>query len=235
MRLHRLHLERYGGFEDAVLDLPPPEGATDVTIVLGPNEAGKSTAFAAWLDLLYGMKDGRHPAAWRHPRKNLRIGAEVEAGGTTRHLTRLPTRTDALRDGAGSPIAQAELATLLHGLERKAYRNRFSLDRAMLEAGGQQIAKGDGDLGALLFAGVSGLPGIHAAIGEAASAAEAFHKPHGRATTLALAKKELQGLAADLAQPLWILHPIVRMCGSLRQDCCHAKKHRAGHAQVHEE
>ena len=55
MRLDRLTLERYGHFEGAVLDFgTPPADGPDVTVIFGPNEAGKSTAYAAWLDFLFG-------------------------------------------------------------------------------------------------------------------------------------------------------------------------------------
>ena len=53
MRFERLHLERYGIFEDAAFDF----GGTDATlhVVHGPNEAGKSTVLSAIGDLLFGI------------------------------------------------------------------------------------------------------------------------------------------------------------------------------------
>ena len=180
MRLRRLYLRRFGGFSDAVLDLPQPEGA-DVTVVLGPNEAGKSTAFAGWLDLLFGIPT-QTPAAWRFERKDLEIAAEIELGGTTRTLQRLPTRADNLRDDDGSVMGQGEVDAMLYGLDRNGYRTRFSLDRAMLERGGTEIAKGEGDLGALLFAGMAGLPGVQGALAQTKEAADAFFRIEGRRT-----------------------------------------------------
>ena len=83
MRLRRLDLTRYGGFEGATLDLPRPDGA-DVTVIIGPNEADKSTAFDAWLDLLYGFPTKSHPRAWRVERRELDVSAIVETGGQAR-------------------------------------------------------------------------------------------------------------------------------------------------------
>ncbi|MEZ5740555.1 MAG: AAA family ATPase [Burkholderiaceae bacterium] len=52
MRLARLELLRYGRHEG--LRLAMPGGAHDFHLVVGPNEAGKSTIRAAITDLLYG-------------------------------------------------------------------------------------------------------------------------------------------------------------------------------------
>ena len=57
MRLDRLDLTRYGRFTDVRLDFPPPApDAPDLHVIFGPNEAGKSTLFSAWLDLLIVFK-----------------------------------------------------------------------------------------------------------------------------------------------------------------------------------
>ena len=58
MRLKRLDLARYGKFTDHVLDFGEAvAGQPDLHIVFGPNEAGKSTAMAAFLDLLFGIEN----------------------------------------------------------------------------------------------------------------------------------------------------------------------------------
>ncbi|NKF31058.1 AAA family ATPase, partial [Pseudomonas sp. BGM005] len=55
MRLRRLDLVRYGKFTDHSIDFGAARpGSPDLHIVYGLNEAGKSTTFAAYLDLLYG-------------------------------------------------------------------------------------------------------------------------------------------------------------------------------------
>ena len=191
MRLRRLHLKRYGGFADAVLDLPRPDGS-DVTVVLGPNETGKSTAFGAWLDLLFGIPVRNSPAAWRFPRNELAVAADLETARGPVDLHRLPTARDALRDADGSSVPEGEVAVLVHGLDRDGYRTRFSLDREMLEKGGRDIASARGDLGDLLFAGMAGLPGIQAALEATKAEADAFHRLGGRRT-------KTTGLGAGMA------------------------------------
>lgn len=62
MRLRRLDLTRYGKFTDRSIDFGErTDGQPDLHIIYGPNEAGKSTAFAAFLDLLFGI--GSQPSA----------------------------------------------------------------------------------------------------------------------------------------------------------------------------
>ena len=74
MRLRRLDLTRYGKFTNQILDFGPrPEGLPDLHIVYGPNEAGKSTAFAAFLDLLFGIGT-QSPFNFLHPYSTMRIG-----------------------------------------------------------------------------------------------------------------------------------------------------------------
>ena len=56
MRIERLSLARYGCFTDAELDF----AGEGLHVVVGPNEAGKSTSRSAVADLLFGFP-GRTP------------------------------------------------------------------------------------------------------------------------------------------------------------------------------
>lgn len=197
MRLRRLDLIRYGKFADVGLDFGPAGRASDVTVVFGNNEAGKSTAFAAWLDLLFGLPQ-RTPAAFRFERKELMIGATIETGDETLTLRRTGTRRDSLTDDSGRAIAESRMTQLLYGLDRDAYRTRFSLDDAVLRDGGEEIARARGDLGRLLHAGTSGLSGLTDALDEIESGVDAFHKKGGRATALAEGKRRLKEIEAAL-------------------------------------
>ncbi|TJW67441.1 MAG: hypothetical protein E5V29_18225, partial [Mesorhizobium sp.] len=67
MRIRRLDLTRYGKFTDHTIDFAErTKGNPDLHIVYGPNEAGKSTALAAVLDLLFGI-EMRSPYGFLHP------------------------------------------------------------------------------------------------------------------------------------------------------------------------
>ena len=78
MRFRKLGLRRYGKFTDAVIDFGErPVGAPDLHIVYGPNEAGKSTALSACMDLFYGI---HHQSRFNflHPYPTMRIEADLE-------------------------------------------------------------------------------------------------------------------------------------------------------------
>ncbi|MFD2175270.1 AAA family ATPase [Rhodobacter lacus] len=200
MRLNRLDLIRYGRFHEASLAFPTPAaGVPDVTLVHGPNEAGKSTAFNAFLELLYGMKAGGHRYAFRFERADLLIGAElVLPGRGPMTLLRNSKRNQSLTDAEGRPVAEAILSGALHGLGREAYLERFSLNDQGLREGGARIAGAQGDLGQLLHAGMSGLTSMSDTLATMTAQAESFYRRGARSGTLRMAKARLAEIAAEL-------------------------------------
>ena len=54
MRIASLDLIRYGRFENK--EIPFAKGASDFQMIVGPNEAGKTTIRAAISDLLFGFE-----------------------------------------------------------------------------------------------------------------------------------------------------------------------------------
>lgn len=199
MRLRHLDLIRYGRFTDRRLDFGPGGGESDVTIVYGENEAGKSTAFSAWLDLLFGLPL-QHPYDFIHARKDLMVGATLDTKEGPLTLRRTGQRQGSLTDAKGRAVDERRLSLLLHGLDRDAYRTRFSLDDAVLRQGGEEIARAKGDLGQLLHAGSSGLSGFADLLKQAEDEVEAFHKPRGRTTILAEGRNRLKEIDAALAE-----------------------------------
>lgn len=200
MRLNRLDLIRYGRFSDAQIVLPKPTGdAADVTVIYGPNEAGKSTAFTAYLELLFGMKARDHPYDFRFKRSDLLIGAELELPNRGRvALQRNGKKTQSLLDDQGRPVENTFLTAALHGLDREDYVERFSLNDEGLRQGGARIAGAQGDLGQLLHAGVSGLTNMAATLDQMAASANRFHKKGGRGTALKLGKDRLTEIGQEL-------------------------------------
>lgn len=199
MRLRRLHLAPYGRFADGALDFGAGRAGADVTVIYGPNEAGKSTTFAAWLDLLFGIP-GQTQYSFRHPRNTLRIGAEIETAEGALTLWRTGKRQASLTDGDGREVPQHRLDALLYGLGREAYRSRFSLDDSVLREGGEEILAAKGDLGEVLYAGTSGLSGLSAALADIAAGVDAVHRKGASTTVLAKGRKELATLNEALKE-----------------------------------
>lgn len=199
MRLRHLDLIRYGRFTDRRLDFGAGDGETDVTLVYGENEAGKSTAFSAWLDLLFGLPL-QHPYDFLHARKDLLVGATLDTDEGPLTLRRTGQRQGSLTDDNGRVVDERRLTLLLHGLDRDGYRTRFSLDDEVLRRGGEEIARAKGDLGQLLHAGSSGLSGFAELLKAAEEEVEGFHKPRGRTTVLAEGRHRLKEIDAALSE-----------------------------------
>ncbi len=200
MRLNALDITRYGKFTDHVIDFGRPvAGEPDLHIVYGPNEAGKSTAFAAFLDLLFGI-EARSRFSFIHPYSAMRIGASLDTADGACDLVRIKRPQRSLLDGNDRPIAETVLQGELGGLDREAYRMMFSLDDDTLEAGGESILASKGDLGQLLFSASTGLADLSRALIDLRTEADGFYKYRARSGALQELKTGLAALKAEREQ-----------------------------------
>lgn len=198
MRLSRLDLTRFGHFTDFSLDFGEPvPGKADLHIIFGPNEAGKTTAFEAYLDLLFGVPT-RSQYNFLHDYDNMRIGACLEIDGAEHELVRIKKRQNDLLDASGNPVGPAILARSLGGMNREQYRAMFSLDDETIEQGGDDILASHGDLGKLLFSAAAGLSDLSGVLDKAREAAEDFHKKSARKSFLAEARRQLKALEKEI-------------------------------------
>lgn len=210
MRLTTLDLTAYGHFSNARLVLPrPASGAPDLHIVYGPNEAGKSTLLAAWLDLLFGFPNVT-PYDFLHDKRALRVQAELcDATGRVHALARIKGNQNTLLDArTDQPLPEAVMAGLLEGLNRAAYGTMFSLDDATLVRGAQSIMASEGELGALLFQGTAGLAELGVRMRQMRAQADDWFSPRKRKTVLAehkvrLAELKDQRRDVDLTLGAW--------------------------------
>ncbi len=203
MRIARLDLTRYGRFSDYSLDFgAAPAKGPDFHIVYGLNEAGKSTAAAAILDLLFGIEErtaygaakGRASVPNWHAYNTMRIGARLELGGGAYEIARLKRDKNSLVDADNRPFNENVLKAELAGVDRDAFHMMFSLDEESLEQGGKAILASRGDLGQLLFAASAGLAAFSSQLDELRKTIEAFHRPRASTTELAKWKHELDEL-----------------------------------------
>ena len=197
MRLNRLDLTRYGKFTDQVIDFGSrTDGSCDLHIVYGPNEAGKSTLFSAWLDLLFGI-GAQSSYNFLHPYPNMRIGAAIEFDGRIQEFARIKRPQSSLLDGRDQPISDGALAVGLGGLDRDSYQTMFSLDDESLEQGGESILASRGDLGELLFSASAGLGELSQRLVQIRAETEEFYKPRAQKRLLGELKAELAELKAE--------------------------------------
>ena len=194
MRLNRLDLTRYGIFTDFSIAFGErTEERPDLHIIYGPNESGKSTTLAAFLDLLFGI-EMRSRYGFLHPYTTMRVGAEIELNGTAREFLRIKRPQKSLMDGGEKPISDGVILGELGGIDRASYATMFSLDDDTLEAGGESILASKGDLGQLLFSASAGLSDLSQKLAELRAEADGFYKFRGRGGELSELKTRLSDL-----------------------------------------
>ncbi|MBV8104423.1 MAG: AAA family ATPase [Hyphomicrobiales bacterium] len=203
MRIARLDLVRYGRFTDYRLDFgPAPANGSDFHIVYGLNEAGKSTAAAAILDLLFGIeKQSAYGAPevrtnW-HAYGAMRIGARLELAGRAYEVARVKRDKNSLVDADNRPLDETFIKAELAGVERAAFRMMFSLDDESLEKGGEAILESRGDLGQLLFSASSGLAEMSRRLVGLREKADSFFRPRAKSSELAEKKRALEALKEE--------------------------------------
>ena len=191
MRVNRLDLTRYGIFTDHCINFGERvSNAPDLHIIYGPNEAGKSTALAAFLDLVFGI-EARSRYAFRHPYPTMRIGGEIVINDISRKFSRIKRPQNSLLDEADNPISDGIILGDLGGIDRGSYRTMFSLDDDSLEAGGESILASKGDLGQLLFAASAGLSDLSQKLIDLRAEADGFYKYRARGGELSDFKERL--------------------------------------------
>ncbi|MDP9896776.1 uncharacterized protein YhaN [Variovorax boronicumulans] len=169
MRLAELDLLAYGKFTDTKLSFPKAEH--DFHIVIGPNEAGKSTARRAITELLFGM-EVRSPLGFKHAQSDLRLAGVLE-GGPSRLAFIRTKQQKSLRSMSDEVLQESYLASTLGVLTQETFEELHCLDHGRLLRGGQGIVDPKNSVSQILFQAASGLEDfavIREALGERASA-----------------------------------------------------------------
>lgn len=197
MRVRRLDLTRYGKFTGKQVEFGPrSDGEPDLHVVYGLNEAGKSTALNAYLDLLFGIEE-KSRYSFLHPYSTMEVGGVLEFDGEAHELRRVKARGASLLDPAGQPLSDLLLGRPLGSLRRADYTTMFSLDDETLEKGGEDILASKGEIGKLLFQASAGVGALSETLEQMAAAAEQIHRPRGQKTDIADLKRKLVDLKAQ--------------------------------------
>ncbi len=202
MRIQRLDLTRFGKFTDHSIDFGDrPNGEADLHIIYGPNEAGKSTLMAAWLDFLFGIPL-RTTHNFKHDNATLQVGARLqlaqdELKDVARDFVRIKKKNSSLLGPDDNPVNEHELQTALGNIGRESYRTMFSLDDQSLEEGGNSILKSEGDLGKLLYSATSGVARISESLQTLHEQNDEFYRRNARKGELKDLKEELHKLELE--------------------------------------
>ena len=182
MRIRELRLLRYGKFTDRLLALP--HAPQDIHLVVGANEAGKSTMRRALSDWLFGFPMRSTGMDFLHPMQDLRLGGIIEdnpasreepssgqdtATGSTKtkassdeqirslNFERRKGQKNTLRTPADEPLPDSTLHEWLGSLQADEFRRMYALDHATLVEGSESILQASDDLGRMLFQAAAGI------------------------------------------------------------------------------
>lgn len=182
MRIRELRLLRYGKFTDRLLALP--HAPQDIHLVVGANEAGKSTMRRALSDWLFGFPMRSTGMDFLHPMQDLRLGGIIEdnpasreepssgqdtATGSTKtkassdeqirslNFERRKGQKNTLRTPADEPLPDSTLHEWLGSLHTDEFRRMYALDHATLVEGSESILQASDDIGRMLFQAAAGI------------------------------------------------------------------------------
>jgi uncharacterized protein YhaN len=155
MRIERLDLTAYGCMTNVTLDLAAT--GRNMVAIYGPNEAGKSTVLNAIRDWLFGFDKALEKVAFLHTNSaKLRVGGVISDGTDSLAAIRRKGKKDTLlaEDGR-TPLSEGAFDRFVRTITKEQFVSSFGLSLERLKTGGQELAKGEGELGAALFTAAS--------------------------------------------------------------------------------
>ncbi|MDE0241904.1 MAG: AAA family ATPase [bacterium] len=153
MRVRRLDLLSYGHFSNRSLEFP--EGGHDLHIIVGANEAGKSTSRNALEDALFGIHQ-RSTFGFRHGYSGMMVGALIEHEGRRLEFRRRKGKSNTLLDTDGQALAPDALRFFLGGADRNFLERMFSLSHERLRRSGQELSDPQSETAASIFGAATG-------------------------------------------------------------------------------
>lgn len=236
MQIAGWRIDGFGVFSDAVVgDLPP-----GLTLVTGPNEAGKSTLLAFLRGVLFGFPDGRMRARRHEPVNGGRHGGAVflrdESDGVWTAERYVDPRSFTLRRPDGSTADPGELARLLGSADSTLFANVFAFGLTELDA--FELIDSDAVRERIFSAGVIGAGrSAREALSVLDARRSALVRPRGRCEVRELAEEvrtvsrrlgAARATAADLARRRAEVDRLGRAADQSRADAdrCRDEQHR---------
>ena len=201
MKLHKLFLHAFGPFTGAALDFSGSSANTSqLHLIYGANEAGKTSALRAMADLRYGIP-GQSTDSFLHAYGEMSLaGTFIDAAGQPLGLARRKGNKGTLLlacPDTGAPLAAstptpAMEQALTGGVTRAQFEVLYGLDAERLRRGGQLLIQGEGELGAALFEASTGTASIQAMLATLANDAKRYFVPRGQTAVLNEAAQQLE-------------------------------------------
>ncbi len=179
MRIKRLDLVAFGPFTDQTLAFDSK--GPGLTVIFGPNEAGKSSSLRALKYLLYGIPE-RTPDNFLHPNDQLLIGGSLIAdNGEQLNFLRRKRRKTSLFDTHDNPLPQEALSPYIRGIDQDEFETLYGINHEALVRGGRDILDQKGEVGQALFSAGAGVSSLRQVLAEMDMEADELFRP--RAST----------------------------------------------------
>lgn len=180
MRIERIDLITYGHYRDTTLDLSLPESG--LTVVYGPNEAGKSTTRRGIIAALFGFRRD-DPGAFACGVHAMRVGARVSSQrGTLTFVRQGLSGLTAEGDGA---VSSDEVDRIMWGpaggVGRTLYTQLFSIGHEELRGGSAFLLDAGDEVGRLLFGASLGSGSVAAVLRRLEGRSAGLYKDRGSA------------------------------------------------------
>ncbi len=174
MRFDAIHLKAFGPFTDKTITLVDSEHS-DLNIIYGQNEAGKSTLLRAVDHLLFAIPR-KIQDDYLHKKTDIRIGATVSHGEQSLSFLRKNGIKNSLLNPNQTVLPDDSLSPFLQGTNRDYYGQMFGLNTAQLRQGSQEILSGKGSVGEILFSASKGGSSVTQALQELRAQADHLFK-----------------------------------------------------------
>ena len=196
MRIKRLDLIAFGPFTDQTLRFDSK--GPGLTIIFGPNEAGKSSSLRALKCLLYGIPE-RTPDNFLHPNDQLLLGGCLKAhSGEELTFQRRKRRKTCLFDVNDNPLAPDVLAPFLRGIGQDEFETLYGIDHEALVQGGRNILAQKGEVGQALFSAGAGIASLREILNALDVEADQLFRPRASTRDINRAIGEYKKLQKDM-------------------------------------
>lgn len=202
MRIESIDLIRYGHFSGQQIEIPSRD--PDYYIIYGDNEAGKSTLLRGISALFFGVPV-KTPDVHSCKGPELRIGATISNGAHRFSFRRRKGSAGTLLNPSEAQIDDDALTPFLRELDRERFDQFFALNHERLREGGEELLRGQGDVGSALFQ-AAGMLDLRRLLAKLDTEARELFSPKSRTRTISRiledykqAKSELRKLAISAA------------------------------------
>jgi uncharacterized protein YhaN len=194
VRLDSIDLIRYGHFSSRRVEFPAKQ--PDFYVIYGDNEAGKSTLLRGISALLFGVP-AKTPDTHTFKGSELRIGATISDRGNNFSFRRRKGVSGTVLSPEEAQIPEDTLASFFRELDRDRFEQFFGLNHARLREGGEELLRGQGDVGNALFQ-AAGLLALRRLLEKLDDDAKDLFSPKSRTKTISRVIEEYKQAKAEV-------------------------------------